>query len=203
MKDTFNVWSTVDELNIDDTMDLILTGKKANEAKPDTWLYDYIGNQSDTLKVLDFGCGVGRNTFGMGMHSPTWEVMGYDNDSMLSKRAEFHKIHYKNKQGNSNVEFMSDWDACKDIKFDAIFCCIVLQHIHEDALIQYISDFKNMTSKVIVFGRRFNDDVKNRSIWQILEENGLLPDSFYVDGRKISFATEGDPHQHNLAIYNI
>jgi 2-polyprenyl-3-methyl-5-hydroxy-6-metoxy-1,4-benzoquinol methylase len=202
MKDTFNGWVSVDSMDIDDTMNLILTGQKANEVKPDIWLYDNIGKQSDTLTILDFGCGVGRNTFGMGMHSPTWQVTGYDNDSMLSKRAEFYDIHYTT--SNSNFKFISDWDFCKTQKFDVIFCCIVLQHIHENALIQYIKDFKNMTSKLIVFGRRFNDDVKNRSTWTVLGENGLIPHSFYDLGvGKIQYEPEGDPNQHNLAIYDI
>ena len=94
-------------------------------------------------------------------------------------------------------------DTVKNEKFDTILCCLVLQHIHEDVLKSYIEDFKKMTSKLIVFGRRFNDDVKCRSTWIIMEENGLIPSKFYANGNETPYVANGDPHEHNLSIYNI
>jgi hypothetical protein len=94
-------------------------------------------------------------------------------------------------------------DELKIQKFDTIFCCIVLQHIYEDVLKKYIYDFKRMTSNLVVAGRRFNDDVKRRSTWTILEENGLIPISFLHGDKIIDYIPEGNPEDHNTAIYSL
>lgn len=202
MKDTFNGWSRVNTMDLDTTTHLIVTGRKAIEAKPDNWLFKHIGDPYDRINVLDFGCGMGRNTFGMGKYASYWTIVGYDNDSMLDKAVEFCDLQYGGKIPKS-VWFQSDWNRLRHHRFDVIFCCLVLQHIYEDALAKYIADFKLMTPKLIVSGRRFNDDVKRRSTWTILEENGLIPDSFFEEGHEIPYAGEGDPNGHNLAIYTL
>lgn len=203
MKNTFHGWSSVNILDLDATADLIVTGRKASEAKPETQIYNYIGEKYTQLNVLDFGCGFGRNTFAMGLYDDYWTIVGYDNDSMLDKVNEFCNLHYGG-EIPKNVWFQSDWNRLIYHKFDTIFCCLVLQHIYEDALLKYISDFKNMTSKLIVFGRRFNDDIKKRSTWKIIEENGLTPRKFYdSSGLEITYVSDGDPNEHNLAIYTL
>ena len=202
MKDTFNYWNKINILDLNTIANLILTGHTAANSFPDTWLFDHIGDISVPLNVLDFGSGLGRNTYGIGLHSQLWNVIGYDNNSMISKADEFRKLHHR---GNvfDNVFFKSNWDEIKTMKFDTIFCCIVLQHIHEEPLIKYINNFKSMTTKLIVIGRRFNDDPKKRSTWEILEENGLIPSHFYKNNSEIAYNKDGDANDHNLAIYNL
>ena len=202
MKDTFNFWSKINILDLNTVSNLILTGHTAANSFPDVWLYDYLGDKTAPLNILDFGCGLGRNAYGLGMHSASWNIVGYDNDSMLKKTDDFRKIHYRGTVFE-NVFFRSDWEEIKTMKFDAILCCIVLQHIHEIPLVQYIKDFKLMTQKLIVAGRRFNDDPKKRSTWAILEENGLIPTDFYRNSTKIAYDKDGDANDHNLAIYNL
>lgn len=199
MKDTFHGWATVDKMNIDTVVDLIVTGKTAIEAKPDKWIYKYLAHSDEEITILDFGCGVGRNSFGFAMESNKWTITGYDNDAMLSKIKEFSELHYDGKIP-PNLSFTSDWDLVKTKKFDLIICSLVLQHIYEDALIKYIQDFKQMTNKLIVIGRRYNDD-KHRSVWIILEEQKLIPIRFYEGDKLIPYKPEGDPHDHNMAIY--
>ncbi len=80
MKDTFNGWSEVGTHQIDLVMDYILTGRKASEAKFDSEMLPFIGTLDQPLKILDFGCGVGRNTFGLANASSPWNVTGYDNE---------------------------------------------------------------------------------------------------------------------------
>lgn len=189
-------------MDIDKVCDLIVTGRKATEARPDTWIYPFIGDPATPLRILDFGCGFGRNAFGIASSNEKWNVVGYDNDAMLGRVPEFAAIHY-NGVVPSNLSFSSDWDHLKTQTFDCIACIIVLQHIYEDALATYIADFKKMTKHLIVAGRRFNDDVRHRSTWDILEENGVVPEKFYAGHLKIPYSPKGEPEDHNIAIYSL
>lgn len=200
MKETFKGWANVKSMSIDAVSNLILTGRKAHETKPDMWMWKYMGSLNQSMNILDFGCGFGRNTFGMALYSPQWNIIGYDNDEMLSKVQEFYFINYKEDMP-FNVQFLSEWDKIKTRKFDIIFCCIVLQHIMECYIAQYVEDFMTMTSCLIVSGRRFNDDVGKKSTWSILEENGLIPVEFYKENLKIEYSSDGNPNDHNTAIY--
>lgn len=202
MKNTFNEWSKVDQYDLDTVSNLILTGKTAKEALPDKWLNKYLGNPIYSLKILDFGCGMGRNTFELGASFPHWTIVGYDNENMISKVKEYYPIHYS-KQVPLNICFISDWDILKHQKFDTIYCCLVLQHIHKDVLSSYISDFKRMTSRLVVSGRRFNDSEHLPSTWKILEDNGLIPNVFLNGDTEITYQSDGLLEDHNTAIYNL
>jgi len=202
VKNTFHRWSEVDTLDIDAVTNLIVTGRKATEARPDEWLYPLIEDPLMAKIILDFGCGFGRNALGISNHSDKWSVTGYDNKAMLGRVPEFATINYQGKIP-PNLRLVSDWDQLRLEKFDVIVCVIVLQHIFEDALEKYTSDFKQMTKRLIVTGRRFNDDVGNRSTWTILEEQGLIPIEFYAGHLRIPYTAEGDPHEHNTAIYSL
>lgn len=200
MKDTFHGWAMMSGYPLDTVVDYILTGRKATEAKPDVWMFRLIGSKQDSIRVMDFGCGIGRNTFGLANYSPKWNVVGYDNDGMLGRIDEYYKLHYP-APFPSNVSFSSSWDKLKQEKFDAIVCCLVLQHIHENALVQYINDFKSMTKTLMVTGRRVNDDIKGRSTWTILQENGLTPVRFLQGLNEVPYNPNGSPEDHNTAIY--
>jgi len=201
MKDTFHGWSTVGQMDIDVVADLIATGRKVSDVKPDDWLINnFIGFPDQNKLILDFGCGFGRNAFGMAKHSKKWTIIGYDNEAMLSKVPEFATINYKGELPE-NLLFMSDWNRVSLYKVDVIVCTLVLQHIYEHTLIKYIQNFKKMTHRLVVSGRRFNDDATKRSTWTILEEEGLIPDKFYGVNGEMPYTAEGDPEEHNTAVY--
>jgi 2-polyprenyl-3-methyl-5-hydroxy-6-metoxy-1,4-benzoquinol methylase len=203
MNNTFNGWGKLSDKNLDEVSHLILTNKKACEFFTDDWLYDMIGFKEDNINVLDFGCGIGRNSFGMALHSPIWNVVGYDNQQMINKTSEYQLLKYGNNILPSNLTFSSNWDMLKESKFDGILCCLVLQHIHESDLNTYLTNFKKMTKIVIVHGRRFNDDIINgvyKNTWKILENNGFYPIQCY--GSSV-YSTWGDESEHFTCIYNI
>jgi SAM-dependent methyltransferase len=173
MKDTFaGGWAKVNELDLDVVTDLIVTGRTTAEAKPDRWLFSFLKDNDKAVTILDFGCGFGRNAFGLAIQHPHWTVIGYDSEQMLSRVPEYAAIHYEGKIPN-NLWFVSDWPQLTHHTFDKILCSIVLQHIYEEPLSRYCKDFKKMTKFLFVTGRRYNDDVGKRSTWIIL---GLCQD---------------------------
>jgi len=199
MNDTFNGWNHIDYNNLEIVADYILTGKTVNEFNPDTSIYELL-DKSRPLSILDFGCGIGRNTYGMGNYSDNWNVVGYDNLKMLNLTSVYCKLKYDRQF--LNVKFINDWELIKSIKFDVIYCSLVLQHIYEKDLNTYLTDFKKITSKLIVHGRRFNDDrIDNqyKNTWNILENNGFSPSNRY----ETDYSIEGNPEEHTLCIYDI
>lgn len=202
MKNTFNGWSHVSTLNLETVVDLVLTNGTSETIKSDIWLIPMIGDNSKSLSVLDFGCGVGRNIFDFSQKFSNWRFYGYDNPNMIDKSYEYSKIKFNKMVSDySNLELISDWDRLKNMKFDCIYATIVFQHIHEKDLNIYLQDIKQMTNKLIVSGRRFNDDRidgKYKNTWQILENNGYYP-SNALDNK---YSIEGDSEEHITCIYD-
>jgi len=203
MNNSFNGWFYVDQYNLNKVVDLVLTNGTAETIKSDMWLTPFIGDESTPLSILDFGCGVGRNIFDFSHNFPNWKFYGYDNPNMINKANEYSNIRFgKNIQQYSNLELFSDWDKLKTIKFDCIYATIVFQHIHEKDLNNYLQDIKQMTHKLIVSGRRFNDDMidgKYKNTWQILENNEFHP----TNAKEINYKIDGDPEQHITCIYDL
>lgn len=203
MKNTFNGWFYVDQYNLNKVVDLVLTNGTPETVQSDMWLIPFIGDKNKSISVLDFGCGVGRNIFDFSHNFPNWKFYGYDNPNMINKANEYSNIRFgKNIQQYSNLELFSDWDKLKAIKFDCIYATIVFQHINEKDLNNYLQDIKRMTRKLIVSGRRFNDDMidgKYKNTWQILENNGFHP----KNAKEINYKIDGDPEEHITCIYDL
>lgn len=195
-----NAWTNIGNLPIENTLNYILTNATIESVRPDTFIFDLISDGSTHPQVLDFGCGIGRNTFGLSLYKPNLTIFGYDNFAMINKTNEYATRKY-NRSASSfeNVTFLSDWNIIKQMKFDCIFAAVVLQHITEKELYTYLSDFKNMTKKLIVSGRRFNDDQTfygYKNTWEILEKNGYIP------SKSLSpYSVDGDMDEHMTCIY--
>jgi hypothetical protein len=120
----------------------------------------------------------------------------------MNKANEYSKIRFSKQICDyPNLELISDWDILKTIKFDCIYATIVFQHIHENDLNLYLRDIKKMTSRLIVSGRRFNDDIvdgKHKNTWQILENNEFYP----LNAKEINYNVDGDPNEHITCIYD-
>jgi len=139
-----NVWRS--GLREDNVTDLILTGFKGKpaEMKPFEIIGDYLkGGDS----VLDFGCGVGRNTFYLKDYYKN--VTGYDLPTML----RFYPDEFK----TQNIKLTSDWESLKKEKFDACLASLVFQHIPKDELEIYLSDLTKMVSNVFLLSRTWQD----------------------------------------------
>ena len=203
MKNTFNGWSHIEQFNLNKVIDLVLTNGTSETINSDMWLTSMIGDKSESLSVLDFGCGVGRNIFDFSQDFQNWKFYGYDNPHMLDKANEYSKLKFnKTIYDYSNIELISNWEQLKKIKFDCIYATIVFQHIHENDLNLYLQDIKQMTHRLIVSGRRFNDDIidgKYKNTWQILENNGFYPSN----AKEINYKIDGAPEEHIICIYDV
>jgi cyclopropane fatty-acyl-phospholipid synthase-like methyltransferase len=187
---------------LENVVDLVITNGTTNTINSDMWMTSMIGDTNNKLSILDFGCGVGRNIFDFSQKFNNWKFYGYDNSNMLKKAGEYSiKKFDKNINQYPNIELFSEWDVLKSIKFDCVYATIVFQHIYEKDLNLYIQDIKKMTNRLIVSGRRFNDDIindKHKNTWQILENNGLYPSN----ANEISYKIDGDPDEHITCIYD-
>jgi 2-polyprenyl-3-methyl-5-hydroxy-6-metoxy-1,4-benzoquinol methylase len=200
---SFNGWQNVDKFTLHEVVNLVLTNGVPETIPFDSWLLEHMGDENLNKNVLDFGCGVGRNIIPLSIERKNWNFIGYDNINMLKKLEEYSLFRFhKNIDEYTNIKFFSDWEYLKTKKFDIVYCTLVLQHIYEPQLSVYINDFKKMTNFLIVYGRRFNDE-HQKSTWKILEENGLIPYKFYQGNEEIEYNSEGNLHDHSLAIYQL
>ena len=203
MKNSFNAWLDVNVYNLNQVVDLVLTNGTYETIKSDIWLTELIGEKDKSLSILDFGCGVGRNIFDFSNIFPKWKFFGYDNSNMIDKANEYSKLKFgKTINDYSNIEFITDWNKLKMQRFDCIYATIVLQHIHEKDLNVYLQDIKLMTKKLVVSGRRFNDDMVNgvyKNTWQILENNQFYPSNH----KEINYSVDGNPNEHITCVYDI
>ena len=85
-------------------------------------------SQTNTSKVLDFGCGVGRLTFALGHICE--HVVGTDISQVMIDKANLYKEKFSI---HKNVDFVKssgeDLSGFKDGEFTFVFSSIVLQHI--------------------------------------------------------------------------
>ena len=104
--------------------------------------------------ILDFGCGVGRNT--NYLKDKYQKVIGYDLPSML----KFYPNNFK----SPNITLTSDWEQVKSQRVDEILCSIVLQHIPHKELIKYLIDLSSMSDRIIIFSRTWQDYTHNNTL---------------------------------------
>jgi len=139
----------------------ILPDSKFN---PSTDLVNVVVNMSIGNRVLDFGCGIGRNI--NSLQGAGLEVEGYDLPNMISLCQ------------NITAPLFSDWDLVRNRTYDFIFACLVLQHIEIGHLYQYLHDFKQMSDRIVVFGRVSND-FSDRLVRDLMMESGWTIERIY------------------------
>jgi ubiquinone/menaquinone biosynthesis C-methylase UbiE len=134
-------------------------------------IFNYLKSQNIEIqgheKCLDFGCGVGR--LSRSLTSYFREVHGVDvSQTMINKAKEIHddadfNIHFHHNDQN-------DLSLFAEASFDFIYTSIVLQHIPEDAALNYIREFIRICKPqgLVVFQIPVKESIQ-RSGWQKLK----------------------------------
>jgi hypothetical protein len=153
----YDVWRTVNKNN---ASKLIIDNYGDIEAMAvDVGQMDWI-DKEDRGIVVDFACGVGRNT--LYLASICDEVYGFDFPNMLEmlKTRPNYKEH-------SNITLFDDWQALSAKGYDTVYCCIALQHLCSKDLLYYAEEFSKHARSLYVHGRDFNDH-DNEKIFDLL-----------------------------------
>lgn len=89
------------------------------------------------LRILDFGCGLGRFLYHAGWQHPNWTIIGYDNRSMIDKAKRLWKLP-------PNTILTDQWDFVLSQRFDLINAEIVLMHVLEADARTYLNQFRTL-----------------------------------------------------------
>jgi hypothetical protein len=201
MTHSFGGWSVSPTAQLDKIVDLVITSGTIDSLHPDLHLFDLIA--SDASNILDFGAGIGRNTYALTSQFKSANIFAYDNPQMLEHFITYGVVkHQTHPSEITNLKVTSDWSDLKHAKFDCILATLVFQHIIEVDLMSYLGDIRNMTKRLIVSGRRFNDDMIDgnyKNTWSIMESCGYYP----TNAKDINYSAEGDPNEHVTCIYDL
>lgn len=137
-----------------DLRERILTGFKAG--KPFAPYHPTVTLPSPAGRVLDFGCGIGRNFAYLKQIAS--HVTGFDLPPMIERCRELSPVA---------VEALSaDWNVVRTLRFDLIFTTLVLQHIEPDVCRTYLTDFGRMAPSVYLL-TRVNSDFDTNVIREV------------------------------------
>jgi ubiquinone/menaquinone biosynthesis C-methylase UbiE len=182
-----------------DINDFLATGKQEIDG-----LINYMKNAyrfQNWHRALDFGCGIGRLTLPLAQYFD--HVVGIDiSDTMISMAQDL--LNKSDSTIREKIEYVlnkSNTLPFEDSTFDLVYSKIVLQHLHKNDALLYISEFVRILKKdgLAIFqapsrcfttlGERFKSHIDTQEGTAIIEMN-LIPiipviDTIYKAGGKI------------------
>lgn len=161
----------------DDVREQILTGYKTG--KPFTPYEPTIPLPQRLGRVLDFGCGLGRNF--PYLRRVAAAVSGFDLPPMIERCRILPEAN--------GVSLFDDWDTVRIIGFDLIVASLVLQHIEPDRTRTLLDDFAQMARHVYLLSRVDSDFETN--VFDDIGRTGLFTAGECVE-------VDHDPVTHRL-----
>lgn len=181
----YDPWEKVADLNV--AREIVLTGwgSKTDKLPSDDWLFDQFNGWGG--RVLDFGCGVGRNIVALSKRNH--EVVGFDFPSMIQLLGK--------EKGSlpSNVRLETDWEKVKAERFDVTVATLVFQHIHQADLWLYLEDLISMTRSICIHSR-VRDDFAGPRIPDILRPRWKFAKVFYPANGTLDDVLRMGPEDH-------
>ena len=164
---------------LDEVREAILTGYL--DGKPFT-PYEPMVTMPPVTRVLDFGCGLGRNF--PYLRTAAAQVVGFDLPEMIERGR-------RESVAGPGVTLSSDWEWVRRQRFDCAFVCLVFQHIQPgDLLRRFLPDLATMTPWLYVLSRGWSD-FGRRSVFE------LVTASFTGS---VCNVVEHDPDTHGLKL---
>lgn len=174
-------WRRVAEAaRVDEVREAILTGYR--DGKPFS-PYAPMLPMPPMSRVLDFGCGLGRNF--PYLRSVSDLVVGFDLEPMVERCR-------RESAAPDGVELTADWRWVQRQRFDCVFACLVLQHVEPDALRRvYLPAFATMAPWVYLLSRGRNDF--GGGVFELIASTGTL-------AGKVCNVVEHDSATHRLRL---
>jgi SAM-dependent methyltransferase len=157
----------------------ILTGSRSG--KPFAPYVPTIALPSPVDRVLDFGCGVGRNF--PYLKQIARQVTGFDLPPMIERCRALAAVPAE--------RLADDWDALRSERFDLVFCALVLQHIEPAACRAFLADFARMSPHIYLLSRATSDFPAN-----VFD---LVADTARYDAPEV-IEVDHDPGTHQLRV---
>jgi ubiquinone/menaquinone biosynthesis C-methylase UbiE len=179
------MWKSVNDIEEAKRIICNPTYKNTGEFLPDYEVIDQVTIEGS--RVLDFGCGIGRNAKYLLSKEP-YSLICYDYPNMIKMAKEYI--------GESNIRYIDyPIENLGEVKVvDFILANIVLQHIPVKELRESVlPEFKRLLGeegRLLICSRGFTDDDNN--IWKVLAE-------FFEPITKID--KEADNNTHQIGIY--
>jgi SAM-dependent methyltransferase len=123
----------------------ILTGFK--DGKPFAPYRPTMALSGPLERVLDFGCGIGRN-FPF-LASIAGRVVGFDLPPMIARCRALATVSVDRLEDN--------WAVLRRERFDLIFASLVFQHLETDACRSFLADFVQIAPRVYLLTRTDSD----------------------------------------------
>jgi len=132
--------------------------------KPTQEIMDALGPYP---KILDFGCGMGRNTFELARLGH--DVTVFDFPNMI-------QMLMADPRYTTKIAVETDWLRLVSSRFDAILATLVIQHLPADVADEYLAAMAKMTGNLLVHSRAYLDYAGGEVIEAILKHFALDED---------------------------
>jgi SAM-dependent methyltransferase len=173
-------WSSVAaSAHADELREHILTGFR--DGKPFTPYRPTLELPASLDRVLDFGCGIGRNF--PYLTSVARRVVGFDIPPMVARCRDLSPVQID--------RLDDDWTTLREERFDLVFAALVLQHVETGTCRAYLADFATMASLVYLLTRTDSDF--GRNVLDLVAEG-----EHFTAGRCVE--VDHDPQTHQLRI---
>jgi 2-polyprenyl-3-methyl-5-hydroxy-6-metoxy-1,4-benzoquinol methylase len=163
----------------DEVRERILTGYR--DGKPFTPYVPTVPLPDAIERVLDFGCGLGRNF--PYLTSIAREVVGFDLPPMIER--------CRTLSDHPVTLLTSDWQEVSRRRYDLIVATLVLQHVETAVCRVYLKDFARLAPVTYVLTRVRNDFDAN--VLQLIADTQLFDAGACVE-------VDHDPATHQLRV---
>jgi SAM-dependent methyltransferase len=163
----------------DDVRERILTGYR--DGKPFTPYVPTLALPAPIDRVLDFGCGLGRNF--PYLTSIAREVVGFDLPPMIDRCRAL--------AAEPIGLLTSDWGEVRARRYDLVFTTLVMQHIETEACRAFIEDFARIAPLTYLLTRVRSDFDVN--VLSMVAQTGRFEADDCIE-------VEHDPVTHQLRV---